>query len=111
MFMSLALYSMIFASLNACIFFHHEMLHGVLRSSMRYFESTPVGRIVNRFSKDISVIDTNLPSNLRLAFEFFLGFACILFVILSEMPIMVVGIIPLMVGFYGIQVKFQFSIF
>jgi ABC-type multidrug transport system fused ATPase/permease subunit len=36
---------------------HVRMLHNILRCPLRFFECTPVGRIINRFSTDMSVID------------------------------------------------------
>jgi ABC-type multidrug transport system fused ATPase/permease subunit len=36
---------------------HDRMLHNILRCPVRFFECTPVGRIINRFSTDMSVID------------------------------------------------------
>ncbi|UJR07994.1 hypothetical protein I4U23_012273 [Adineta vaga] len=41
--------------------FHENMLKGVLYSSMRFYESNPVGRILNRISKDQQVLDELLP--------------------------------------------------
>lgn len=40
---------------------HNAMLHRVLRCPMSFFESTPVGRIMSRFSKDIDILDVMLP--------------------------------------------------
>jgi ABC-type multidrug transport system fused ATPase/permease subunit len=39
---------------------HRELLDAVLFSPLRFFETTPVGRILNRFSKDIENIDSNV---------------------------------------------------
>ena len=36
---------------------HDYMLRNILRCPARFFECTPVGRIINRFSTDMSVID------------------------------------------------------
>ncbi|CAF3578840.1 unnamed protein product [Rotaria sp. Silwood1] len=41
--------------------FHNRMFKGVLYSSLRFYESNPVGRILNRFSKDQQVLDELLP--------------------------------------------------
>lgn len=38
------------------------LLHKVVRAEIRFFDSTPVGRIMNRFSKDIEEIDQELPA-------------------------------------------------
>lgn len=44
---------------------HIALLHSNLRWAMEIFDTTPLGRIVNRFSKDIDTIDNVLPFNIR----------------------------------------------
>eukprot|EP00842_Homolaphlyctis_polyrhiza_P006113 jgi/Hompol1/6502/HPOL_003284-RA len=43
--------------LRASRILHRQVLVSVLGSPMRFFETTPVGRIINRFSKDMSDVD------------------------------------------------------
>lgn len=43
---------------------HSTALKAILASPMRYFEETPVGKILNRFSKDQDVVDTQLSDTL-----------------------------------------------
>ncbi|EJD42543.1 P-loop containing nucleoside triphosphate hydrolase protein [Auricularia subglabra TFB-10046 SS5] len=50
------MYSALFASRSL----YRRMLEGVLRSPIRWFDKTPAGRILNRFSKDIDTIDGGL---------------------------------------------------
>jgi ABC-type multidrug transport system fused ATPase/permease subunit len=45
---------------------HIQMLRRILHAPMSFFDTTPVGRIVNRFAKDVDVCDSTLPFNLRL---------------------------------------------
>ncbi|CAF1204621.1 unnamed protein product [Rotaria sp. Silwood1] len=41
-------------------YFHNRMLKGILYTSLRFFESNPSGRILNRASKDQQVLDESL---------------------------------------------------
>lgn len=41
---------------------HDKMLTKVARSQILFFDSNPVGRILARFSKDISVVDLQIPA-------------------------------------------------
>lgn len=43
---------------------HAGLLENVLRTPLQFFEVTPIGRILSRFSKDVDVLDTSLPSQL-----------------------------------------------
>lgn len=46
---------------KAAIKLHNKLLCNILRQPMRFFESTPVGRLLSRFSCDINIIDVRLP--------------------------------------------------
>ncbi len=41
---------------------HERMLHSLIHAPLELFESWPVGRIINRFSYDMFVVDQKLPS-------------------------------------------------
>ena len=40
---------------------HNQAFRAVTKSPMEFFDTTPIGQILNRFSKDIDEIDTRLP--------------------------------------------------
>ncbi|RXM31606.1 Multidrug resistance-associated protein 9 [Acipenser ruthenus] len=48
-------------TLRASSNLHNRMFHGILRSPMSFFDTTPTGRMINRFSKDLDEIDVGLP--------------------------------------------------
>ncbi|KAG8222673.1 hypothetical protein J437_LFUL002555 [Ladona fulva] len=59
---SLTLY---IGTLTAAQILHLHMLSNVMKTPVAFFDVTPVGRILNRFSKDVDVLDTTLPMVLR----------------------------------------------
>ncbi|CAG0914440.1 unnamed protein product, partial [Notodromas monacha] len=40
---------------------HEEMLNSIIRAPMSFFDSTPTGRIMNRFSRDVDELDVRMP--------------------------------------------------
>ncbi|XP_067934007.1 multidrug resistance-associated protein 1-like isoform X2 [Watersipora subatra] len=60
-----ATFSLAIGSWKASRTLHNDLLSNVVRCSMLFFDTTPTGRILNRFSKDTDVIDATLPINSR----------------------------------------------
>jgi len=52
------------AMMRAARSLHNRALHGVLSASLGFFDTQPVGRILNRFSRDIGYLDELLPPTL-----------------------------------------------
>ncbi|KAL6931193.1 related to Oligomycin resistance ATP-dependent permease YOR1 [Hanseniaspora guilliermondii] len=50
--------------LNASKKLHNQAAYKILHVPMSYIDTTPVGSIINRFSKDIDILDNELPMNL-----------------------------------------------
>ncbi|XP_060605432.1 multidrug resistance-associated protein 1-like [Ruditapes philippinarum] len=82
---------------------HENMLTNVLRGPMWFFDTTPVGRIVNRFSQDIEAIDSTLPHMfVEVLYSFYLVFS-ILIIISYSTPIFLSVIIPVGVVYIMLQ--------
>ena len=41
---------------------HNQMVIKVIRASILFFDSNPVGRVLTRFSKDMAILDSLLPT-------------------------------------------------
>ena len=39
---------------------HTRLLNSILRAPMSFFDTTPLGRILNRFSQDMTVVDSQI---------------------------------------------------
>ena len=51
---------------------HTKLLHNVLSASSTFFDTSPTGRLLNRFSKDMEAIDLVIPESLNLFFNMLL---------------------------------------
>jgi ATP-binding cassette subfamily C (CFTR/MRP) protein 4 len=40
---------------------HKDMFNSVMSTPIRFFDLNPLGRIMNRFSKDINLLDETIP--------------------------------------------------
>lgn len=52
-------------TLRASSILFRRMLDSVSRATARWIDKTPSGRILNRFARDIEVLDTSLLNNVR----------------------------------------------
>uniref|UniRef100_A0A8C2ZTB2 ATP-binding cassette sub-family C member 5 n=1 Tax=Cyclopterus lumpus TaxID=8103 RepID=A0A8C2ZTB2_CYCLU len=57
-------FSYTWVTLNASTKLHNTMFKKIFSSPMSFFDTTPTGRILNRFSKDQEEVDTALPFNM-----------------------------------------------
>lgn len=99
-----------FSSLKAAKAMHEGMLAAIMRAPMSFFNANPLGRLINRFTKDQGDIDKNLAQFcsifLSACFQLFSTF-CIIGVLDTEA---LWAIVPLLGAFYFVYVYFQTTI-
>jgi ABC-type multidrug transport system fused ATPase/permease subunit len=86
---------------------HNKMLRSVLHAPVRFFDSTPVGRILQRFSRDIESVDVYLQWSFSAAVNCALQVVVSIFLILALMPLMVFVIVPVMLLYYRVQKDYR----
>ncbi|XP_056882198.1 ATP-binding cassette sub-family C member 4-like [Takifugu flavidus] len=78
---------------------HDSMFHAIIRTSVHFFDVNPIGRILNRFSKDIGLMDSKLPITFVDFYQLFLQNVGVVAVAASIIPVMLVPILPLLLFF------------
>lgn len=84
---------------------HLNMLHAILRAPQAFFEATPSGRVLNRFSKDVDTIDSLIPENIDIWMRTFWYTVNVLIVCSALTPMFLIVIVPLMLFYWWVQVN------
>ncbi|XP_015722689.1 canalicular multispecific organic anion transporter 1 isoform X1 [Coturnix japonica] len=87
---------------------HEQLLSNILRVPMSFFDTTPTGRIVNRFAKDIFTVDETIPMSFRSWLNCFMGIISTLLMIALATPLFTIVIVPLGI-FYYFVLRFYIS--
>lgn len=82
---------------------HLGMLERIMKGPMSFFDTTPIGRVVNRFSRDIETIDSILPGTIRFFIQQSFGTLATFVIITYSTPIFASVIIPLFIVYYLAQ--------
>uniref|UniRef100_A0A7N6B084 ATP-binding cassette, sub-family C (CFTR/MRP), member 3 n=1 Tax=Anabas testudineus TaxID=64144 RepID=A0A7N6B084_ANATE len=88
-------FTLAMGNMSAARKLHHNLLTNKLHTPQSFFDTTPIGRIINRFSKDIYVIDEALPATVLMFLGTFFVSLSTMIVIISSTPIFAVVIAPL----------------
>ncbi|KAF7212702.1 ATP-binding cassette sub-family C member 12 isoform X1 [Nothobranchius furzeri] len=97
-------------TLRAACKLHNRMFRKILASPMSFFDTTPTGRILNRFAKDQEEVDTVLPLHMDPFLQFCLLVTFTIIIISSVFPAMLVAVIIMGALFALILFVFQKSI-
>uniref|UniRef100_A0A672VBZ6 ABC-type glutathione-S-conjugate transporter n=1 Tax=Strigops habroptila TaxID=2489341 RepID=A0A672VBZ6_STRHB len=80
-----------------------QLLRNVARSPMVFFEQTPIGNLLNRFSKEMDAIDSVIPDKLKSLLGFLFNLLKIYIVIIVATPRAAMAIVPLTVLYAAFQ--------
>ena len=90
-------------SLEASKLMHNSMLERILNAPMSFFDTNPLGRILNRFSKDIDAIDSTLPTFVRSWINQLLSAIGTVIAVVFAIPVFILVFIPLVILFVILQ--------
>ncbi|PQQ11274.1 hypothetical protein Pyn_02136 [Prunus yedoensis var. nudiflora] len=97
-------FSFAFGGLRAAVKVHDTLLKRLINAPVQFFDQTPGGRILNRFSSDLYTIDDSLPFILNILLANFVGLLGIA-IVLSYVQVL---FLLLLLPFWYIYSKLQF---
>ncbi|XP_020832519.1 ATP-binding cassette sub-family C member 10 isoform X1 [Phascolarctos cinereus] len=95
--------------LQAAATLHQRLLHRVLRAPVTFFDCTPTGRILNRFSSDVACADDSLPFVLNILLANAVGLLGLLAVLGLGLPWLLLLLPPLGSLYYSVQRHYRAS--
>ena len=88
---------------------HMRLLHAVLSTRLTFFDVTPLGRILQRFSKDTDVLDSTLPASMNNSFEFITGLLSVILTMCVIVPSLIPFLLPIGWLYFTYQAFFRAS--
>ena len=94
-----------YARMNTSKKLHAGLLKNVLRSPMSFFDTTPVGRIVCRFSNDVARIDNEIIYQFKDSLISVAAVTCNAVIICTGTPHFLFILVPMTVLYFFVQVN------
>ncbi|XP_026752373.2 uncharacterized protein LOC113512651 [Galleria mellonella] len=96
-----------YGGVEAATRIHKMLLKVIVKAKVKFFDITPLGRILNRFSSDTYTIDDTLPFILNILLAQFFSLIGAVAVTIYGLPWLLVGVIPLAVVYYRLQYRYR----
>nr|XP_034960244.1 canalicular multispecific organic anion transporter 2 [Zootoca vivipara] len=102
-FVLISSFTLAMGGIRAARSLHSGLLENKLHTPQSFYDTTPIGRIINRFSKDIYVIDEVIPPTILMFLGTFFVSVSTMIVIIASTPLFAVVIIPLAILYFFAQ--------
>eukprot|EP00092_Neocalanus_flemingeri_P010518 GFUD01011332.1.p1 GENE.GFUD01011332.1~~GFUD01011332.1.p1 ORF type:complete len:1535 (+),score=298.00 GFUD01011332.1:327-4607(+) len=86
---------------------HSKLLKSVMRGKILFFDTTPIGQILNRFSSDLYTVDDSLPFILNIFLANLFGVVGPLAVTMYAVPWICLLLVPLSFVYFNIQRRYR----
>jgi ABC-type multidrug transport system fused ATPase/permease subunit len=88
---------------------HRKAITSVMHAPMSFFETTPLGRIMNRFAKDIDTVDNTVSDSLRMFLMTFANIVGSFVLIAIIIPWLLIAVGVIMVVYYAFALYYRSS--
>ncbi|XP_029766919.1 multidrug resistance-associated protein 7 [Terrapene carolina triunguis] len=92
-----------YGTIRAATVIHSRLLQRVMKATVTFFDITPTGRILNRFSSDLYCVDDSLPFMLNIFLANVFGLLGMLVMITYGLPWIGLILLPLAALYFSIQ--------
>nr|XP_038033035.1 multidrug resistance-associated protein 7 isoform X2 [Anas platyrhynchos] len=92
-----------YGTIRAAVVIHNRLLQRVVKATVTFFDTTPTGRILNRFSSDLYCVDDTLPFILNIFLANMYGLLGMLVIITYGLPWIGLVLLPLAALYFSIQ--------
>ncbi|XP_059177507.1 multidrug resistance-associated protein 1-like isoform X5 [Physella acuta] len=82
---------------------YERLINSILTSPIQFFDTTPIGRVLSRVSKDMGVVDLTLLMWMEIWLHSIFAILCMIIANIINMPVYLVVIIPVVLLFYFIE--------
>ncbi|XP_066291275.1 multidrug resistance-associated protein 1-like isoform X11 [Branchiostoma lanceolatum] len=96
-------FALAIGALFASTTLHASLMNNILHLPMAFFDTTPLGRVLNRFSRDIYTVDQIIPMCMQMFLYTFLSTFSTVIVMTYSTPLILVAVVPSVLLYLFIQ--------
>ena len=85
---------------------HFQLLNKIIATSVSFFDKTPTGRLINRFTEDVRIIDFDLYSSFSRAENYIFSFLGTVILIVILVPFLLIVFVPAALFYCFLKIYF-----
>jgi ATP-binding cassette subfamily C (CFTR/MRP) protein 1 len=96
-----------YMGIQSAIILHNTSFESIMSAPMSFFDTTPIGRIINRFSRDQDIIDSTLMDTLRMIIFMVCIVLATFIMIIIVTPLFCIPLLPILIVYYMVQRSYR----
>ncbi|XP_021924384.1 multidrug resistance-associated protein 7 isoform X3 [Zootermopsis nevadensis] len=98
-----------YGGIHAATDVHKQMLKTIIKATVTFFDVSPLGRILNRFSSDTYTVDDSLPFIMNILLAQFSGLLGTIIIMVYGLPWMILVLAPLVPVYHWLQELYRLT--